>query len=225
MKNACQRRKTRNWGPGPAALVALAGGVAYAWFVRPWHLEWGASDAESREDLPGDELVQHARAQSTRAITIAAPAPDVWAWLVQIGQNKGGFYSYTWLENLVGCRMRNADCIMPNFQQLNLGDKVWLHPNAPPLPVEMIVPEEALVLGSNTRNAGTWAFYLREVAPQTTRLIVRSRGDWKSNPFIWFGHYVLFEPIHFIMERKMMFGIKRRAEAAFRGQCANAQLL
>jgi hypothetical protein len=110
--------------------------------------------------------------------------------------------------------MRNADRIVPEFQQLKLGDKVWLHPKAPPLPVELIVPGQALVLGANTRNPGTWAFYLREIAPNTTRLIIRSRGNWKLNPINWFAHYVLFEPAHFIMERKMMLGIKRRAEAA-----------
>jgi hypothetical protein len=201
-------------GPVVGALVLGAGALAsYVWVVRPWHLRWGATDAEAKESLPGDELVPGPLAAATHAITINAPVADVWPWLVQIGQDKGGFYSYSWLENLVGCHLRNADQIMSEFQTLTVGDEVRLHPQAPPLPVVLCKPYRALVLGSNTRQPGTWGFYLKEVDEHNTRLIIRGRGYMPPSMLYWFYQYVLFEPAHFIMERKMMLGIKQRAEA------------
>jgi hypothetical protein len=206
---------------GGAALTAVgAGAAAYVYAVRPWHLKWGATEREACESLPGDELVPHPNVEATHAVTIEAPVKEVWPWLVQIGQDKGGFYSYTWLENLVGCHMRNAGRIMPEFQQLRVGDAVRLHPKAPPLPVLICEPPKALVLGSNTDSPGTWGFYLKEVGEDTTRLIVRGRGEWKPSPLSWLGAYVVFEPAHFIMERKMLLGIKQRAEAL--RQCVGA---
>ena len=106
-----------------AALAAAGAGTlaAYALAVRPWHVRWGATDEEVNERLPGDELVRHPNVEATHAVTIKAPAEEVWPWLVQIGQDKGGFYSYSWLENLAGCRLRNADRIVPEFQRLKVG--------------------------------------------------------------------------------------------------------
>src|SRR5690349_3601012 len=87
------------------------GGLAglYAFVVRPWHLRWGATDTELDMSLPCDELVDDPKLNATHAITINAPVSSVWPWLVQIGQTRGGFYSYTWLENAVGCQMQNAE--------------------------------------------------------------------------------------------------------------------
>lgn len=195
------------------AAVAFAGSLAaYVMQVRPWHLRWGATDEEVRERLPGDELVDSPSTEATHAITVEAPVGEVWPWLVQIGQDKGGFYSYTWLENLVGCRMHNAGRIMPEFQRLQVGDTVRLHPKVPPLPVLICDPPRALVLGSNTNSPGTWGLYLKSVDEDTTRLVVRGRGDWGQGLYGWLAAYVLFEPAHFIMERKMLLGIKSRAE-------------
>ncbi|MEK8226829.1 hypothetical protein NKG05_13190 [Oerskovia sp. M15] len=89
--------------------------------------------------LPGDELVPAADVVATRAITIAAPPREVWRWVLQLGQGRGGFYSYEWLENLVGCEIRNADRIEPQWQRLAVGDEVRLHP-AVALRVAAIVP-------------------------------------------------------------------------------------
>jgi hypothetical protein len=193
--------------------LAVAGGgavVAYVWGIRPWHLSWGATDDELSQSLPGDELTPHPRLKATHAITINAPAADVWPWLVQMGQTRGGFYSYTWLENLVGCKMRNADEIVPEWQQLKVGDSVWLHPKAPPTQVAAIEPGRAIVL------KGWGAFVLQPIDDNTTRLIIRSQGDYEPNLgnavlnfLLW---RVVFEPAHFIMERKMLLGIKARAE-------------
>lgn len=196
----------------PAVIGATAAAMAYGLIMRPWHKRWGASSEEATMTLPGDEIVPRPNETVTHAITIHAPIETVWSWVVQIGQTKGGFYSYTWLENLVGCRMRNAERIVPEFQQLSVGDEVWLHPKAPPLPVVYLEPGRTLVLGSNMDEPGTWGFYLKPVDERTTRLIIRGRSRIRSGPVSWIGHYILFEPAHFIMERKMLLGIKARAE-------------
>lgn len=193
------------------AAVAAAGAVtAYVCGIRPWHLRWGATDEELDAPLTGDELVPLPKLKATHAITINAPAADVWPWLVQMGQNRGGFYSYTCLENLVGCHMRNADEIVPEWQNLKVGDKVWLHPKAPPVEVAAIEPKRAIVLKP-------WgAFVLQPIDEKTTRMIIRSQGDYErdlNNAVLNFVLWrVFYEPAHFIMERKMLLGIKARAE-------------
>ena len=201
-------------------LMAAFGGAAavsaYAFFIRPWHLRWGATTKELKAPLPGDDLVQHPKLNATHAITIDAPVENVWPWLVQMGQNRGGFYSYTWLENLVGCHMHNANRIVAQWQDLEVGDEVWLHPKAPPLRVLLIEPMRAIVLEK------TWGFFLEPIGENRTRLIIRGRGEFNPdlnnailNLLLWRG---IFEPAHFIMERKMMLGIKQRAEEQKRRQ-------
>ncbi len=196
-------------------LTAVIGGAgalaAYVFLIRPWHLKWGATEEELKMPLPGDELVKHPKLNATHAITINAPVAEVWPWLVQVGQKRGGFYSYTWLENLVGCEMSNADQIVAEWQDLKVGDEVWLHPKAPPLKVLAMEPGRAIVLENS------WTFVLHPIDDHTTRLIIRGRGDFNPdlknallNFILWRG---VFEPAHFIMERKMMLGIKERAEA------------
>jgi hypothetical protein len=198
-----------------AALAAAGAGAlaAYVLRIRPWHIRWGATDEEVGERLPGDELVERPNVAATHAITIDAPVEEVWPWLVQIGQDKGGFYSYSWLENLVGCRLRNADRIMPEYQQLGVGDTVRLHPQAPPLPVLICQPPRTLVLGNNIDRPGTWGFYLKGLDGGGTRLVIRGRGDWGPGLPGRLLARVVFEPAHFVMERKMMLGIKGRAES------------
>ena len=198
---------------GAAAVAAAGAAAAYVYAVRPWHLRWGATDEEVNGRLPGDELVPHPNVVATHAITIDAPVEEVWPWLMQIGQDKGGFYSYTWLENLVGCHMRNAGRIMPEFQHLQVGDAVRLHPQVPPLPVLICEPPRTLVLGNNMERPGAWGFYLKELDGDRTRLVIRGSGEWAPGVLSRLLARVVFEPAHFIMERKMMLGIKRRAEA------------
>lgn len=192
--------------------VLLAMALGYWFLVRPWHLRWGATDEELQQRLPGDEFAPpRPRLNATHAITIHAPAAAVWPWLVQMGQQRGGFYSYTWLENVVGCQMHNANWIRPEWQSLKVGDSVWLHPKAPPLKVLAIEPGRAIVLEK------IWSFSLRQIDERTTRLVVRGRGDynpdWKNSLLNFLCWRVVFEPAHFIMERKMMLGIKVRAES------------
>lgn len=201
--------------PLQSRLLATIGGAAavtaYALWVRPWHLRWGATEEELRMPFPGQNSeATPERVLATHAVTIQAPVAEVWVWLVQIGQDRAGFYSYSWLENLVGCQLRNADRIVPEWQDLQVGDSVRLHPKAPSLPVTYLEPERALIL------ADGWGFLLREVDPHTTRLIARGWGDAipdLHNPLLHFLYWrVFFEPVHFLMERKMLLGIRHRAE-------------
>jgi hypothetical protein len=184
--------------------------------VRPKLVRWGATDDEVAATLPGDEHVPSPDTDSTRAVTIHAPVRDVWPWLAQLGQHRGGFYSYAQLENLVGCHMRNADHIVPEWQSIAPGDMVSLHPKVA-LKVLQVQPERTIVLERD------WSFHLRPIDQHATRLIVRSRGVYETpdlklpllNFLYWRG---IFEPGHFIMERKMMLGIKERAERLARAE-------
>jgi hypothetical protein len=195
--------------------------------VRPWHLRWGATGAEAGCELPGDDLLEHCRMETTRAITIDAPAAAIWPWLVQMGQGRGGLYSYDWLENLVGCDIHSADRIVPELQGLRVGDTFRLGPEGYPFfNVVAINPGREIVLATGPHDHGegsrptaqeyspesTWAFVLRPIDADRTRLIVRFRGDWEPSAGLTLFNRVLLEPIHFVMERAMMRGIKDRAE-------------
>ncbi len=126
-----------------AARATVGAGAVVA--LRRRYLRWGATGEEVRSALPGDQLMDDADLTATRAITIRAPTLDVWPWLAQLGQGRGGFYSYDRLENLVGCDIHSADRIAPQWQSIVLGDEVRLHPGVA-LVVAQIEPGQALVL-------------------------------------------------------------------------------
>jgi hypothetical protein len=203
------------------ALVVLFSLLLLA--VRPWYLSWGATASEAAATLPGDELL-HARTQSTRAITIAAPAEKVWPWLLQLGQDRGGFYSYELLENLVGTDMDYVDVLRPELQHWKLGDKLWMYPpdklaGAGHAVLQRFDPERALVFGTRQIGTpvgqptdGTWAFVLQPIDAASTRLFVRGRAAAARSAAQRAFDRLVFEPAHFVMERKMMEGIKARAE-------------
>ncbi len=177
--------------------------AAYALFFRPWMQRWGATDVEKRKGLPGDELVLNPWKESTRAITVKAPVEDVWPWVAQIGQDRGGFYSYEWLENLAGCRITNADRLHPEWQDRQMGEVVKLHP-ATGCTVARFEPGYAIVLN------GWGAFVVEPKGPRASRVIVRTRtAGLRSSLF----DLLLLELPHFVMERRMLKGIKRRAES------------
>jgi len=125
--------------------------AAYWHWLRPWHVRWGATEAEVRRALPGDELLPNPKLSATHAITIHAPVAEVWPWLAQIGQGRGGFYSYTWIENLLGCDIHNADRVHPEWQNLKAGDQILLHPKIPPIPAVIVEPRRVIVLHGDTR--------------------------------------------------------------------------
>lgn len=200
---------------GGACLVLA---VSYAAVVRPWLLSWGTTAAERAKPLPGDELVA-ANESATRAITIDVPPERVWPWVAQIGQGRGGFYSYTWLENLAGCEIENADRIHPEWQHLEAGDAVRVHPQAPPIPVLIVEPDRTLVLGGSGDRAlhippMTWGFVLEPLPGGRTRLLVRERSRLSGSLRDVFMNKYLLEPAAFIMERRMLVGIRERAEKA-----------
>jgi hypothetical protein len=195
------------------AVAAAAGVAGYFLVLRPWHRQWGTTKDESNGYLPGDELIP-AGESVTHAITIDAPVEDVWPWLVQLGQDKAGFYSYTALENLVGCHMGHETTIHPEWQEMKVGDCVMFHPKAPPVPVTMIETNRHIVLGANLghENETTWSFYLRPLSEGKTRFIVRLRGRTKAG-IAKVGELFVLEPAHFVMEQKMMRTVKELAEA------------
>lgn len=201
--------------------VSIAGSIVLSPILRPWYSKWGAADAELKMSLPGDELSPDPRLESTRAVTIQARPDVIWPWLVQLGQGRGGFYSYVRLENLVSCDIHNADRIIPEHQALKVGDQVRIGPEGyPAFDVAAIEPVSTLILrgdippGAETKTGiWIWVFFLEPIDKKTTRLIIRTRLNYESNLGNTLMWRVFIDPISFNMERKMLQGIKARAEA------------
>jgi hypothetical protein len=200
-----------------AGLAAIGGAAAaYILLARPRHLRWGTTDQDSDEPLPGDDLIQNPNLVATRAITVRAPADQVWPWIAQLGQGRGGFYSYDILENLVGCDIHSADRIVPEWQDVGVGDEVKLHPEVA-LAVAALEPGRSLVLRGGVPMGNTpppydftWAFVLRERPDRTTRLLVRERYAYTRR---WAPLVVEpVEAVSFVMSQKMLRGIRDRAE-------------
>ena len=202
----------------PAGVLGASFTVAVLliWFaLRPWYTNWGATAAEAQRVLPGDELIAAPLPMSlrTKAITINATPAEIWPWLVQMGQGRGGLYSYEWLENALGMEMHNADQIIPELQQLQIGDPIRMGPEGkapPPFLVAQIVPGRALVIGHRNAQKSAWrdtyAFVLEPIDAQHTRLLHRNRAAEQ------FGIDRALEPGYFLMERGMLLGIRQRAE-------------
>jgi hypothetical protein len=210
------------------ALVLGAAAVASYARARRWFVGWGSDAHEQTAALPGDGLVADATMVTTRAITIDAPPDDVWPWIVQMGQDRGGFYSYDWLENLFGLHIRNADRVEPRWQHLAVGDQLRAAPaDAGPaagFTVVSIDPGRSLVTAvgdpavvlppataGSLPDGGTWAFVLQPVGTTRTRLIVRLRTRFALPPPASWVVERLLEPVHFAMERKQLIGIRDRA--------------
>ena len=170
-------------------------------------LTWGATDAEARTRLPGDELLENADGVSTRAITITAPAAAVWPWLAQIGPSpRGGAYTYDWIENLLGLDMHSADRVLEEFQDPEVGDTIGFGSNE--MRVERVEPNHVLAWRSRDGN-WVWSFVLEERGV-TTRLISRNR--FRLPTVMARVGMVPMEPASLVMERKMLLGVKQRAE-------------
>jgi hypothetical protein len=198
--------------------AAVAGGVLLA-AGRRWR-DWGATKAECGRRLPGDELVAEPADVTTRAVTIHAPAEQVWPWLAQIGQDRAGLYSYDWLENLLGLRIHSVGEIHEEWQHLQVGDTVRLVPagwlgmrGGVALPVARVDPGRALVLRQQPPalpwNA-VWSFHLVPKGPARCRLISRSRSARRGRLARLAAQ--LMDPIALVMTRRMLLGIKARAE-------------
>jgi hypothetical protein len=227
------RNRPRAMTPSAVADVLVGGAQVLAVtlaapVLRPRYNRWGATEAEVEGSMPGDELVTAPRLGYTRAITIDATPERVWPWLVQMGQGRGGLYSFDGLENLVGCDIHSADRVMPDCQQLVVGDLIRLGPSGYPcFRVDQVESGAWLVLvGADPRpphhaappdaptGIATWQWQLRPTAVgRRTRLVTRQRLCYPSTTgagVMWH----LVEPVGFVMERQMLLGIKQRAERA-----------
>jgi hypothetical protein len=211
--------------------MQVGGTLVLSPFLRSWYNRWGASEAEVAQSMPGDELVPEPILGYTRAITIQSPPERVWPWLAQIGQGRGGLYSYDGLENLAGCKIHSVDRIMPELQNLHVGELIRLGPQGYPcFSTAAIDPPHALILISANPQTGepvlhdpqpgkgysiaTWQFYLHPLEGNITRLLVRQRLAYSPDiAWVW----RLTEPVAFVMERKMLLGIRERAEGQTAG--------
>ena len=196
-------------------LVAAAAVYAYRKRLRDWHLHWGATQEEVERELPGDELLADPDVVSTRVVAIDAPPSAVWPWLVQMGPGRGGAYTYDWIENLFGLGMHSADRIHPEWQHLEVGDTPSVREGAEAGPdamrVRILEPEEALVTTSD-EGKWVWAFILApSESGSRTRLISRNRIRSGESVGSRIG-LALMTPGSWLMERKMLTGIKERAE-------------
>ena len=218
-----------------AAILASAGALAilFVFLVRPWYLNWGATEEERVRPLPGDAIISTAGSQNTRAITIAAPVDRVWPWLAQLGQDRGGFYSFDLVENLVGCEMPTTDVLQPERQAWYPYERLWMYPPSKAGGIgfaTLRALEPGRALGFGTRLVGTdllapedgsWSFALEPRQNGTTRLLIRGRGEARRS---WFGvafDRTIFEPVHFVMERRMMIGLQELAETGTRSRRLN----
>jgi hypothetical protein len=206
----------------------VVGTLVLSPLLRSWYNRWGTQPEELSRTLPGDDLNPAPILGYTRAITIGAPPKRIWPWLVQMGQGRGGLYSYDGLENLAGCKIQSASRILPEHQHLQVGDLIRLGPQGYPcFAVAALEPERALVLLAADPQTGQpleykpempkgysiaiWQFILEPEGIDRTRLLVRQRLSYSPDlALVW----RLVEPVNFVMERKLMLGIKSRAEKA-----------
>jgi hypothetical protein len=190
-----------------AGAIAAAFAALYNRVLRESILNWGATDGEASGRLPGDELLEHAEGVSTRAVEIDAPPAAVWPWLVQMGPSpRGGAYTYDWIENLLGLDMHSTDRVLPEFQHPRLGDTVGF--GASRMRLDLVESERALAWRSDD-GKWVWTFVL-EPSGGGTRLISRNR--FRLSTLVARMSALPMEPGSLVMERKMLRGIKQRAE-------------
>lgn len=207
-------------------LIALSLFLYLVW-IRPWYMHWGASESEIQMALPGDEIVLEPRSSSTRAITIQAPVEQVWPWIVQMGYQRAGWYAYDWIERILGYAEfvdgdHSANRIVPELQDVEVGETMYWRPQISQR-VALVEIDQTLLLQTGEPTGveadpenysySSWVFYLQRMDATTTRLIVRYRSDYAGAPN-WLRN-TLNEPWHFIMEQKMMRGIRSRAEEEY----------
>jgi hypothetical protein len=201
------------------ALWAL-GTAVYLIFLWPWMRTWGATEAEINAVLPGDEIVPQANIRATKGITVQAPPQAIYPWLLQIGVDRGGMYSYDWLENLFGLNVHTTEQIVPEYQNVQIGDFWRFTPQdyvlspGPGLYVQQLIENEAVLLcfgvegKPNEPCINTWQFVLAPQADGSTRLLLRSNMAIEQEAPIKLTYFV-----QFIMERKMLLTLRELAES------------
>ncbi len=192
-------------------LLGAAAVAAYRVPLRRWYLTWGATPDEVTGAIPGDDLLPEPDMLSTRAVIVGAPASAIWPWLVQMGSGRGGAYTYDWIENLLGLNMHSVDEVLPQYQSLQVGDVLPGGPTGPFMTCAVLEKDRALVWRSDD-GRWIWSFLLRPDV-RGTRLISRNRiADPGASPLRRLVDRVVMEPGSLVMERKMLLGIKQRAE-------------
>lgn len=215
-----KRRYGRFWRILGIILAIWAGGTAvYLLFLWPWMRTWGATKAELTATLPGDDIVPNANIRSTKGITIQAPPEAIYPWLLQIGVDRGGMYSYDWLENLFGLNVHTTDRIVPEYQKVQVGDfwrftpKEYVLNPGPGLYVQKLIENEAVLLCFGMEGKpdetcfDTWQFVLVPQGDGSTRLLLRSNMAMEQELPIKLTYFV-----QFMMERKMLLTLRDRAE-------------
>lgn len=204
--------------------VLWAALVMYGVFLRRWHLRWGATPVEVQRPIPGDDVIPHPELEATRAVSILAPPEKVWPWLVQMGYGRAGWYSYDAIDN---GGAPSADRIIRELQDLAPGDFIPFDASGAgfivtemeePRSLVLTVPEMEL-FGATGRVVVS--FVLEPVGPRTTRLVCRLRAEFGRNIRSRL-YYAIFEPGDFVMMRKMLRGIKHRAEHLVRESAPQA---
>ena len=186
--------------------------VGYGALGRRPCLTWGATDEEVARGMPGDALLVDPDVLATRAVGIDAPPSAVWPWLVQMGSGRGGVYTYDWIENLLGLEMHSADTVHPEWQDRAVGDAERLGRSGPTMRVAVLEPESAMVLAADEGN-WVWAFGLYLDGDRRTRLVSRNRIRSPGASIVARAvQSLVMEPGSLVMERRMLLGIKERAE-------------
>ena len=211
-------------GVGGAGLIGVH--ILLLPILRSYRTRWGATEEETNAVFPGDELVRNPKLRMTWGITIDAPIEDVWPWVVQMGQGRGGFYTYQFLENIAGCQIFNADRILPEHQLVppavslapempmkvalhQEGQYFFLHSFMDMETMEIVDPHQAS-LPEKFMNLG-WGFYLHEKSENRTRFLSRWMVDHDPSLLNKIAVNIFLEPIGFVMGRKMLIGTRQRA--------------
>lgn len=227
----------RPWTRVFIGVILFLAAPAFVLISRPLYLQWGSTPAEQVRSLPGDSVVPQPATQETRAISINAPADVVWRWVAQLGQDRSGFYSFDVLENLVGCRMPIEDGLRPQLQQWRDGDRLWMYPpnranGIGYASLRFVDPGRALVFGTHQAGTamsapedGSWSFAVEPIDAHRSRLIVRGRAAVRTSFIAAAFDRLFFEPVHFMMERRMMLGIRELAETGRRNHTNNLALV
>jgi hypothetical protein len=199
-------------------IVAGALAAVYVRFGRARVLTWGATPDEAARAMPGDDVLPDATLVATRAIGIDAAPEYVWPWLVQMGPTpRAGAYTYDWIERLLGIDIESGDRILPEFQHIEQGDAIAINDRGEGLVVREVDPQRALVLQWVPAES-TWTFGLyADDGARRTRLVSRNRLRVRG-PLAWLGMVAVMEPGSLVMERKMLLGIKQRAESLARSR-------
>ncbi len=215
------RSTWRFWLEGIEGIVVLFF-VLTTWPVSRRRFDnWGSTESERERVWAGDALVTAAAETYTRAVDIAASSEIVWQWVVQFGLGRAGFYSYEMLERLVGIPVRNVESIVPDFQSLEVGDEIKLHPKAPGIPVGALEVARHVCFGESGPNheasldpRRSFSIYLEPRSNQSCRLVLRGCLDSLRNPTLGKRVGLAFEaPVDFVMEQRMLRTIRRLAES------------